>query len=740
MNAERGPAAPTRRRTVWRRSCILVLSVALTGLLIGVAGWVDPAWARAGSGGGYSGSGSSGSSGSSGGGAGDLIFLLFMLIRLCFEMPIVGIPLKIVLLIVAFFWLRSGGDTVVQQHRGRVINKARKDQHKNRTAAALASIRRRDEKFDPSHLQGRTAAAFKQIQQAWSAQDLSSIRPYVSDGIFERFTIQIEEQKDLGYRNVIENLRIESIGVALATSGQIFDEIAFRIGASATDYRVDLKSGRELPGSRRAEHFVEYWSLIRRKGAQTPEKGLFEGNCPNCGDAIALNKAARCQTCQSVLRSGEYDWVLSEITQASEWPSPDSSKAPGLATYRRQDPGFNLQHIEDRASVIFWRKAMADRTARIDTLQKVSLPAFYEKYAERLPDPKGRRSFVGDCAVGAVETLGIVPATRPGEEYDRVLVAIHWSGRTFSGAPGKPLTEGHDQRIRRDMFVLARRAGVKTDIDDAISSAHCGNCGAPESYLAENKCESCGTVLGDGALDWVLEDIDELNSWTAQGRIKEAVAAAEAAVPVEAGLREGEAIAAAVIAGQHIATPAGQSRLPQDAVTATPPPIPTETSAAVPPPIPPPIPDAPGTIRQSADPFGGGLLTWTIQMALIDERMDDKERERIRDTARAHDFSDEQVDELMQAAIEGRLSTPAPANLKEGRRWMAEMIDMALIDGSLGRDEHKLLIQAGDQFGFSPKELDQLIRDRRKALYAVAKYAGDPSSGSSGDHAAIVRR
>ena len=49
---------------------------------------------------------------------------------------------------------------------------------------------------------------------------------------------------------------------------------------------------------------------------------------------------------------------------------------------------------------------------------------------------------------------------------------------------------------------------------------------------------------------------------------------------------------------------------------------------------------------------------------------------------------------------------------------MQEMVDMALVDGSLGRDEHKLLIQAGDQFGFESGEIDHLIRDRRKALRA----------------------
>ena len=48
------------------------------------------------------------------------------------------------------------------------------------------------------------------IQESWSAQDLSQIKHFVSDGIFERFTLQIQEQRDMGYRDFIERIRIHS--------------------------------------------------------------------------------------------------------------------------------------------------------------------------------------------------------------------------------------------------------------------------------------------------------------------------------------------------------------------------------------------------------------------------------------------------------------------------------------------------------------------------------------------------
>ena len=60
------------------------------------------------------------------------------------------------------------------------------------------------------------------------------------------------------------------------------------------------------------ESFVEIWSFIRRRGVtSTPgDRGLFEGNCPNCGASLELNQLGACASCEAVLRNGEYDWVL----------------------------------------------------------------------------------------------------------------------------------------------------------------------------------------------------------------------------------------------------------------------------------------------------------------------------------------------------------------------------------------------------------------------------------------------
>ena len=79
----------------------------------------------------------------------------------------------------------------------------------------------------------------------------------------------------------------------------------------------------------------------------------MEGHCPNCGAPIDINQNANCQHCKAFLRSGEYDWVLCEITQECEWQATKTTNLPGIQQTVERDPDFNTQELEDRTSVMF---------------------------------------------------------------------------------------------------------------------------------------------------------------------------------------------------------------------------------------------------------------------------------------------------------------------------------------------------------------------------------------------------
>jgi hypothetical protein len=455
--------------------------------------------ARAGGGEGYSGGGGGGHGGGGGGGGNGT--LIIDLIFFCLSHPTIGVPLLIVIVVaVIYFQMTSanqpgGGVSAPNLMRGPVTE-------------PIDAIRQHDPAFDPAAFCNRVGAGFLKLQTAWCGQTLQEVRPFISDGIHERFSLQFAEQQADGYRDRMDNVGIDQIMICDGRSDDIYDEVSVRIVAHAADYKVSLRGGLPVaPGSPiRIEPFAEIWSFLRRRGSATvPGKpGLLEGNCPNCGAPIELNESANCANCHALLRSGQYDWVLSEITQDSEWQPGAAQRTPGLVELRKLDADLNVQSLEDRVSVIFWRKSAADRLGKLDPMFKVTSPAYGKTYAGRLkPTADGSRNYYGHCAVGAVNVLGFMS----GADVDRALVEVKWSGVKLLVRAGGVPQLNEPNFPHRTLFVLMRKAGSKTDVAKGISSAHCPSCGAPENGGIGGACEYCGAALNDGSNGWVLDNL-----------------------------------------------------------------------------------------------------------------------------------------------------------------------------------------------------------------------------------------
>jgi predicted lipid-binding transport protein (Tim44 family)/uncharacterized tellurite resistance protein B-like protein len=464
-------------------------------------------FARAGGGGSYGGSGGGGGGG--GGGAG---YILYLLIRLAIYKPVIGVPLLIIVIIlmIKFGKKAKGG---YETHTITRAGKLRRQQEHQEMQDALASLKERDTLFSLEKFIQKVNKAFIAVQEAWSNQDLGPVRQFISDGIDERFTLQTEMQKAEGYRNRMENITVQSSRIVGVFSDSHFDTIHVEITARADDTDVDLETGKKIRKNTSAP-FTEYWSFLRKPGVQTLEgKSLVEGFCPNCGASLELSDTGKCGNCDSMLTSGEYDWVLAEITQSMEWNIvADKSLIPGFANMETMDPGFNLQHIEDRTSVIFWRLIKSWFTNDASNARKVALPSYVEGFQKQLMNTRSDSGwlFFKDAAVGTVEVQSIVPGEK--NRMDRIEVLVKWSGiNATRNETGKSRVTGH-KIIRPQIYTLVRKHGIKTAVGQSFRSSHCPGCGAPFEGGSTGACDYCGRQLNDGSQDWVLESVKRFSA------------------------------------------------------------------------------------------------------------------------------------------------------------------------------------------------------------------------------------
>ena len=385
---------------------------------------------------------------------------------------------------------------------------------------------------------------------------------------------------------------------------------------------------------------------------RTPAEGgfaLIQGQCPNCGASVAMNQHAKCPHCQALLRNGSHDWVLAEITQESEWDPQSTGTLPGQIVLRRRDEGLNVQSIEDFASVAFFRRLEAERTASVKPLRKLATQAFCEALAPTLG-----KSFRARCGVGSVDVAGFVS----GNETEQAVVIITWSGTEFRIERPEVFREGGETGVRSEVFVLSREATARTDPDQAVSSAHCPNCGGPRTDNVSASCDFCGCVLNDGRLGWVLDAIHAVSSPAAQQLLQRCRAQ----------------------------------------VTAGPPPLP-------------PMP----SMR------GPALIGWLVQTVYADGRLDPDEEAMLRQAAQRWEVAPATLEGVLSAARSGSLQVATPMDANEARAWLETMIEAAFANGTLDRSEIAVLQRLAATQGMDDKALGGLITSARSRLLKQAR-------------------
>ena len=446
---------------------------------------------RTSSGGGYHGGGYRGGSSGDGIDIGWLIYLIF-------KFPYISIP---VLLILGIGFYISGKAARVG-HQNRTITKYSHTIQQNNYSEGLQTLRAADSAFDENAMTQRVRNTFSNLQSYWSSGEIHKIRPFVSDGLYESFSIIYERYRKYNMRNDVKNLNIHSCSPIDIETSKHFHTITFKISASAIDSMRDIESDKFIGGSRTAESFTEYWSFIRKPGAQTLNKpGLLEGNCPNCASPLEMTDKTSCPACQAVICSGEYDWLLVEISQ-SDWQPEGSKTIPGVEEMSAIDPGFNRQAIEDRVSTSFWNVRRAEFEADCKKLSKYAHPNLMSKLNQQFKDRPGK--YYADPAVGTVELLN-VQANDQG--LDRAYAKICWSGHIESRSEKRPIPDYYKSTIINQVYVFERNSGVQTEAGTSLSSAHCPGCGAPASDQTHGNCEYCGTPFNDGSKDWILTAI-----------------------------------------------------------------------------------------------------------------------------------------------------------------------------------------------------------------------------------------
>ncbi len=623
---------------------IILLFLSVSILLF----FIDPAFARAGGGEGFSGGGGGGG----GDGGGGLFFLLFFVIRY----PVIGIPLLIIVLVFMFFSSKSAKSG----HMNRTIRKGYSTQQDRAFRESVEYIKDKDPEFSELPLIEKSKKVFLNIQKAWEEQDMRSVRHLVSDGIFERFSLQLDIQKNSLIKNVVSNINIINTKLVAVESDHYFDTVHIMITASSIDYYERTDNGKQVSGNiMEAEAFTEYWSFLRRPGAKTLSgNGLAEGCCPNCGTPLELSDSIICPSCKAVINSGEYDWVLAEITQASEWRIRPSKMIVGMDKLCLKDPAFNVQHIEDRVSVMFYRNIASQFFADTKYISKLANNDFLSINKSRYTSlQNGKHEFYADAAIGTVEVVEVGHGDNEG--MDSIRVKVKWAGHKEDAMiPSFISPDLRASHIFTQDYFLKRRSTALTSNKNTLTSSHCPGCGSPESIDTSGNCAYCGIALNDGSVDWILTKIQAFTGYPQ--------------------------FVSQYDSFQHASVLAG---------------------------------DAPSLSKFDNE----SIVSCAVAIMLSDGIIDDKEQVLLEKMASSKGVSPQKLAMIIKTVQEKGLHIPNPETAEAAQEFLKCMVRMCLADGKITSSEQLMLKNLVSKMGYSDIDINLIVKKERSKLYSKAK-------------------
>ncbi len=156
---------------------------------------------------------------------------------------------------------------------------------------------------------------FLRIYEAWSNKKWQNARHLLTDFLYESQNFWMEMYQKQQLSNRLEKIQVSKIVPVKIETDKYYESITFRIYASCLDYTIHDKTQKIIGGNNSSpRHFTEYWTFIRRTGAEKTESPL--NNCPNCGAPVdKMGMSGVCGYCNTKVSSGEFSWVLAYMTQ-----------------------------------------------------------------------------------------------------------------------------------------------------------------------------------------------------------------------------------------------------------------------------------------------------------------------------------------------------------------------------------------------------------------------------------------
>ena len=202
-----------------------------------------------------------------------------------------------------------------------IIYAVRSSAKKNNNTAVKLSSNYSDVSDDILNKYGIEKESFKKmayekylaIQDAWMNFEYDKLKKYLTDELYNSYTMQLDALKVKKQKNIMNNFSCLDTKITEVTEENNLLNVTVYLRVSMYDYVVD-KDNTVLRGSNNHKIDIEYM-LTFVKTKHNDDKDVI---CPNCGAKIEAVASGKCEYCGAVVVVDAKDYVMSRKTNIGQ--------------------------------------------------------------------------------------------------------------------------------------------------------------------------------------------------------------------------------------------------------------------------------------------------------------------------------------------------------------------------------------------------------------------------------------
>ena len=167
-----------------------------------------------------------------------------------------------------------------------------------------------DKNFDESVFLSRIDHIFIMILSAITCNDIRSVKHYLSDEVFNKFDLLVQEYKSKGYNRIFDESNIKNSYINDVNVDEEKINITCTIETRYMDYFID-NNGKYISGIN--NHRIEKTNKVVFSKRLDANELLSARRCPNCGKTLDINDSGICPYCNGVFNMEKYDYIVTEM-------------------------------------------------------------------------------------------------------------------------------------------------------------------------------------------------------------------------------------------------------------------------------------------------------------------------------------------------------------------------------------------------------------------------------------------